>query len=503
MWFRSQVQKMPRELNMTETGLGLRSATALARSIAAKEISSRELLDHYRWRIEQLNDQLNAIVTFDWDRAQAAADAADEVTASGQILGPLHGLPVSIKDAIATEGIRSTGGATELSEHVPVADAPVVSSIRDAGAIVFGKSNLPRWSGDVQAFNPIFGTTNNPWDVTRGPGGSSGGASAAVAAGLTSFELGTDIGGSIRLPAHLAGVCGHKPSFGIVPQLGYLDHPTGGISEADVNVFGPLARSVDDLEVLLDVIAGPTDRHAPAWSLDLPSPRHESAEQLRVAAWLDDATCPVASDMAVLLERAAASLENAGATVDRSARPDITLSRVWEVGLPLVSAATTPARTSDEFARQIRQSEDQSLDPTTRMRATASAIRHRDWLLLTEERDQDRARWDHFFTTHDVLLCPVAASTAFPHMPDGNLYSRIIDIDGVERPYADLIAWTSFIGYVHLPSTVVPIGVTPGGLPVGIQVVAPYLEDRTGLAVARLLEELLGGYQVPPMAELG
>ncbi len=490
-------------MTTSDPDFGLSTATELAHAIAAKQVSSRELLEHYRQRIERLNGDINAVVTFDWDRASEAAVAADAQTAAGAVVGPLHGLPITIKDAIATEGIRSTGGATELTDHVPSADAPVVAALRDAGAIVFGKTNLPRWSGDAQAYNSIFGTTNNPWDLSRGPGGSSGGASAAVAAGLTSFEIGTDIGGSVRLPAHFAGVCGHKPSFGIVPQLGYLDHPTGGISEADVNVFGPLARSVDDLEVVLDVIAGPTERHAPAWHLDLPAPRTDDPGQLRVAAWLDDATCPVAADVGELLASAVEALAGAGATVASAARPDVALSRVWEVGLPLISAATTPARTAEEFALQVEQSSDPELDPTARMRASASAIRHRDWLLLTEERDADRARWDDFFADHDVLLCPVAATVAFPHQPTGTLYSRTIEIDGVERPYADLIAWTSFIGYVHLPSTVVPVGVTPSGLPVGIQVVAPYLHDRSALSVARLLETLLGGYRVPPMAQLG
>ncbi len=492
---------------MTAEDLGLKTATELVSMTTSGEVGSRELLDHYLERVERLNGDINAIITFDVERAKASAATADEAQADGAQLGPLHGLPISVKDAIATEGIRTTGGATELSDHVPTADAPVVASVKNAGAVVFGKSNLPRWSGDTQAFNDIFGTTNNPWDLTRIPGGSSGGASAAVAAGLTSFELGTDIGGSVRLPSHFAGVCGHKPSFGVVPQLGYVDHETvsqyGGIIEADVNVFGPLARSVDDLELVFDVVAGPTHDRATGWKLDLPTARHTEPGQLRVAAWVDDPICPVADDVGALLEATVAALADAGASVDSSARPGVPLDEVWNTGLPLISAATTPARTAEEFARQVADSDDASLDPTARMRASASAIRHRDWLLLNERRQEHRLRWAEFFRHHDVLLCPVSASTAFPHQHDGNLYSRQITINGATRPYADLIAWTSFIGYVHLPSTVVPVGLTPDGLPVGIQVVAPFLEDRTGLAVARLLEQLLGGYQIPPMAQLG
>lgn len=482
--------------------LGLSSASELAAELAAGRLSSRELLAHYLERVQRLNPAINAVITIDAEAAGQAAAAADAAFASGGPIGPLHGLPLTVKDAIATKAMRSTGGAVELAEHVPTEDAPVVAAVRQAGAVVFGKTNLPRWSGDAQAFNTLFGTTNNPWDLTRGPGGSSGGASAAVAAGLSSFDIGTDIGGSIRLPAHFAGVCGHKPSFGVVAQLGYLDHSTGGNTEADVNVFGPLARSVADLSLVFDVLAGPTADRAVAWKLDLPAPRHEQLSQFRVAAWLDDATCPVASEVAALLEAAVDGLTAAGANIDRAARPDVALREVWDVGIPLISAATTPARTDEEWERLTALAAATETDPTMAMRARASVMSHRDWLLLDEHRQQLRRRWADFFTRYDVLLCPVAAMAAFPHIQHGSLYSRTLTIDGVERPYADVLAWTSFIGFVHLPATVVPVGLTAGGLPVGIQIVAPFLADRTSLRFARYVEELTGGYQVPPMARL-
>jgi len=217
---------------------------------------------------------------------------------------------------------------------------------------------------------------------------------------------------------------------------------------------------------------------------------------------LDDPACGVASDVGALLDAAAKAAEHAGASIDRAARPGVNFDEVWNVGLPLVSAATTPSRTDEDFAKQVAIADDESLDKQRRMRANATALRHRDWLLLVERREEHRRRWAAFFESYDVLLCPVAASAAFPHLHEGGLYTRNIEIDGIERPYADLVAWTSFIGYVHLPSTVVPIGLTPSGLPVGIQVVAPFMEDRTALRFARHLESLLGGYQVPPMAQL-
>src|SRR5213075_2073201 len=216
-------------------------ATKLAAAIRNGDVSSRELLECYLDRIDRLGGEVNAVVTLDAERARAAATAADEATTLGGSVGPLHGLPITIKDAIATEGIRSTGGAKELSDYVPTEDAPAVARLKAAGAIVFGKTNLPKWSSDLQSYNDMFGTTNNPWDLGRTVGGSSGGAGAAVACGFTSFELGTDIGGSVRVPSHFNGVFGLKPSYGVMPQRGYLDHVGGGTTDADINVFGPLA----------------------------------------------------------------------------------------------------------------------------------------------------------------------------------------------------------------------------------------------------------------------
>ena len=286
-----------------------RSASELLRSLRSREVSSRELLDHYLDRNDRLGPEINAVVTVDVEAARARAAEADERLAAGDEAGRLDGLPMTVKDALATAGMRSTGGAVELADHVPDTDAEVVARLRAEGAVIFGKTNLPRWSADAQATNEIFGTTNNPWDLSCGPGGSSGGASAAVAAGLTGAEIGTDIGGSVRLPAHFAGVCGHKPTFGVVPQLGYISHPTYPLSEPDINVIGPIARSVDDLELLLDVIAGPRDDHASAWTLGLPPARHRSLGDFRVAAHLDDPYVPVSTEVGDALAAACTALE--------------------------------------------------------------------------------------------------------------------------------------------------------------------------------------------------
>ena len=292
------------------------SATKLAAAIRAGTLSSRELLDCYLDRIDRLDGDVNAVVTLDVDRARAAAAAADEVTVLGGSVGPLHGLPITIKDAIATEGIRSTGGAKELADYVPTEDAPAVARLKAAGAIVFGKTNLPRWSSDVQTYNELFGVTNNPWAFDRITGGSSGGSAAAVAAGFTSFEVGTDIGGSVRIPSHCCGVYGLKPTWGVIPQRGYLDHPERRHHRrrhqrvrAD-RAFGGRPRP-------------PACRCSPGPNPSAPSrggsssrpPRSGRSRDLDVGVWFDEEAVLIDSEYATMLRAAADRLADAGMRV--------------------------------------------------------------------------------------------------------------------------------------------------------------------------------------------
>jgi amidase len=452
-------------------------AHELARSIREGKISSRELLDVFVERVERLNGAVNAVVTLDLDRARAAATRADEARARGDVVGPLHGLPVTIKDAIETEGIRSTGGATELTDHVPVADAAVVARVKAAGAIVFGKTNVPRWSGDIQTFNEIFGTTNNPWDFERSPGGSSGGAATSVACGFTSFEIGTDIGGSVRIPAHCCGVFGLKPSFGVVPQRGYLDHVGGGTTDADINVFGPIARSARDLDLLLDVIAGPPPEESGAWRLELPPARFDSAAGLRVGLWLDADAGPVDREYRALIDAAVDRLADSGAKIE-DAHPPVGFDEQLHLFNSMILPAISP-----------------SLDAADQDAASGS---HRQWLRLQEQRCALRQVWAEWFDNHDLLLCPVMGLPAIPHEQTGDFATRTITINGVTRSYTDLVGWTGLIGIAGNPSAVPPIGRTAGGIPVGMQMVAGYLRDRDAVAGARIIEDLLGGFTPPP-----
>ena len=456
-----------------DTDIALWSTVRQAEAIRNGDTTSRALLEHFIARIERINPALNAVVTTDFERARAAADSADAALARGDVVGPLHGVPVTIKDALQTRGLRSTGGATELRDNVPQSDAAVVQAITEAGAIIMGKTNLPRWSGDLQSFNDIFGTTVNPWNPDRVPGGSSGGAGAAVAAGLTSFEIGTDIGGSIRIPSSFCGVFGHKPSFGIVPSTGYLDHPLGGTTEADINVIGPIARSAEDLELLLAILLR-KDRPLVA---DL-APPPDDVRSLRVAAWLDDPFCPVDSEVLERMRAAADALENSGVSVDRSARPDFDPAQALSVGSTLLFAALA-----------------QTLPPEM-----SEATTHLAWLNAHMAREAIRARWAEFFTGYDAILMPVAMVPPFPHDQAGDFTTRTLSCNGEARPYLDVVSWTVLVGMAYLPSTVPPIGLGKSNLPTGIQVVGPYGADYRTIRLAAHLAELCGGYQAPPVA---
>ncbi len=481
-----------------DDSLCLADTTELARMVQARAVSSRELLDAFVARIERLDGPVNAVCTLDLDAASARAAAADRLTASGAALRPLHGLPITIKDAIATEGIRSTGGAVVLTDHVPTADAPAVASLRDAGAVVFGKTNLPEWSGKLQTYNDLFGTTNNPWDPARTPGGSSGGAAAATAMGFTSFELGTDIGGSIRVPAAFCGVFGHKPSFGLIPTLGYIDTPEGGaVAEVDINTFGPIARSARDLDLLVGLLAGPGDERRTAWRVELPpSGVGPTLKGLRVAVWLGDDVLPCDSELAAAHAAVVDALRADGALVDEQARPELDLASAWRFGSHLLSLATYVSL--DEATIEAARSGADTADAPDLARRLE--FPHRLWLHAERDRARIRAAWARFFGRFDIVICPVAGRTALPHDQDGSFGTMTVAVNGVERPYVEMIGWTALIGSAYLPSTSTPVGRTPAGYPVGVQVVAPFLQDRRAIAVAGRMAELTGGYAPPPAA---
>ena len=482
------------------TELAFKSATELAAAIRAKEISSRELLDLYLARVETHNPKVNAVVTVDEEGARQRALEADEALARGEVWGPLHGLPMTLKDAFETAGMRTTGGTPDYRDHVPTVDADVTARVRAAGAVIFGKTNMPVGGVDWQSFNPVFGCTNNPWDLGRTPGGSSGGSSAALAAGLTGFEVGSDLAGSIRWPSHCCGVYGLKTSYRIISPRGHVPPAPGTLAPMDLAVMGPMGRSADDLDLGLDVLAGPDPVRAAAWRLELPAPPATSLAEARVAVWLNDDFCPVDDEVVAVLQGAVDAVRDAGATVDQSARP-VEMGEAVQLYYGLLMALGGAMSGDEEFAAMVELAatapDDDMSDSVLMARGITQRVR--DWQQLNEQREQVRARWASFFDDFDVLLCPVAPTPAFPHDHNPDESARRIVVNGEERPYVDtVVPWAGLLTMPYLPSVMAPVGLTGGGLPVGIQVVAPYLHDRTAIHFARQLADLVGGFVPPP-----
>jgi amidase len=468
------------------------------------ELSSREMVEACIARIERLNPELNAVVAKDYERARECARRADEARSAGRELGPLHGLPMTVKDSLQTAGLVTTSGAPALRDFVPEEDAVVVERALQAGAIVLGKTNLPIYAGDWQSYNELYGRTNNPWDVSRTVGGSSGGAAASLAAGFVPLEIGSDIGGSIRNPAHYCGVYGHKPSHGIVPGRGHIPGPPGTKAEPDLAVVGPMARTAEDLRLGLDVLAGPDALDVSAWSLDLPAPRAERLEGFRVGYWLDDPLCPIDSLVRAELEASIEALRPHVKLVDLAL--PFTLQDVVPIYLRLLLGVIggdlpAPLRVLTKLLLPHYALAERVGLPTDLITKNASRGMHQshaEWARANEGRAKLRWACHEIFESIDVLLTPIVPTTAFSHQTGGNQLSRRIVVNGEKRPYMDHIPWAALATTAYLPATVAPIGLASDGLPVGIQIIGPFLGDHTTIRFAELLTEIRGGFQPPP-----
>ncbi|MFH2065461.1 MAG: amidase [Pseudomonadota bacterium] len=478
-------------------------AVELAAMIRQKKITSIELLEMYCQRIKRHNPALNAIVAMDEKAALQQARQADADLAGGKRMGPLHGVPITIKDTFEVVGLPCTSGAPKLKNHMPTRNAEAVQSLLNAGAVVMGKTNVPLYGGDIQSVNEVYGRTSNPWDESRTPGGSSGGAAAALAAGLTALELGSDIGGSIRIPAHFCGLYGHKPSYGIVPDQGHIP-PLPGIFtgdyslQIDIMVSGPLARSADDLDLAMTLITAPERADRTAWKIQLPEPRKKMLKEYRVGLWLDDPACPVDRHVGDAIQSAVDSLARAGAHVAEK-KPAIDLTGSIDIFFNLLSAVMGGGATPGQFEKWRKMAADL---PDTDQSYMAKHLRgatqlHNSWFMQDAMRQILRGKWAEFFKDFDVLLCPVSPVAAMKH-DDRFFYDREIPINDTLRPYQDAMGWAGLVGVVGLPATVAPVGITPDGLPVGIQIVGPYLEDRTPIHFARLMKDVVGGFVPPP-----
>jgi amidase len=475
-----------------------RSAKQLASDIRRRKIGCLEALDLFLGRVDRFNPQLNAIVARDGAGPRRRARRADAALRKGKVWGPLHGVPMTVKESYDVVGMPTTWGLSELKDNMPARNALAVDRLLGAGVVLFGKTNVPSWLADWQSFNPVYGTTNNPWDLTRTPGGSSGGSAAALAAGLTGFEAGSDIGSSIRNPAHYCGVYGHKPTYGIVPPRGQA--LPGRVAQGDISVIGPMGRSADDLALGLSVMAGADEIDGAGWRLDLPAPRRKALRDFKVAVMLTDPVSEVDDEVQARVQAVADFLVKKKARVSDTARPAIDTAEAQRLYIFLLRAATAGRQTPEQFARNseiargLRPDDESYYARMTR----ANVASHRDWLGANEARHQMRWRWAEFFRDYDLLLCPPAASAAFPHDQEGERHERTIAVNGRRVPTTDQLFWAGYPGMAFLPSTVAPAGFSRAGLPIGVQIVGPQYGDRTCIELARLLEREFQGFVPPP-----
>jgi amidase len=467
------------------------SATTQLAALRTGEQSASELLEAQLARVERLNGNLNAIVWMDPEKARAAARAVDGPPSDER---PLLGLPMTVKEAYNLAGAPTTWGIPMFKDNVVSEDSVVVERLKAAGAIVFGKTNVPLGLGDLQSYNEIYGTTNNPWDRSRTPGGSSGGSAAALASGMTALEMGSDIGGSIRHPAHYCGVFGHKPTWSLVPSRGHA--LPGSLAEPDIAVVGPLARSAADLDLALDVVARP-DTLASGLRYELPA--FPGAKGLRVALWANDATAPVASAVEQRVHDVGRAFAELGATVRDDVRPEFDSAhsqRVYGALLSSFIAAAFPEPVYEALRKQAAELDPGDVsDAATMLRA--QTLSHRDWVRFHEAREALRWAWQRFFGDWDIVVMPVAATSAFPQ-DEGPMNARRLDVDGREQTHFQQIFWAGLTGVAHLPSTVVPTGPDAEGLPIGVQLVGPAYGDRVTIGAARALEAAGFAFQPPP-----
>lgn len=476
--------------------LAFDSAITLAQRMRNKELGSRELTEFMVERIERLDPLVNAVVVRDFERGLEAADRADQAFARGEDLGPLHGLPMTIKEAYDIEGLATTWGVPAFATNIATSDAAVVRAFQNAGAHFIGKTNVPLQLADFQSYNDLYGTTSNPWNLERTPGGSSGGASAALCAGLTPLESGSDIGGSIRNPAHYCGVYGHKPTYGVVPGDGHS--LPGADAPPDLAVVGPMARSAEDLALSLRLVAGPDSFNDAGWKVALPPAPERALSDYRVAIWPTDPVCPVSTAVADRVQQLADRLARLGATVSDRARPDFTSAHSHEIYLQMLNGQLSSAMPDAVYAAMVEGAK--HLDPENRTDA-ATAVRatvqsHREWVRASQSRARLRKAWRAFFQDWDILLCPQMPTTAFPH-DHSPFQERTIDVDGGPLSYLSQIFWAGLITVSYLPSTVFPTGVADDGLPIGIQAVGAEFHDYTCIEFTRAMADEIGGF-VPP-----
>jgi amidase len=476
------------------------TATEMSAALKAKQVSAVELAQDAIAQIEKHDGQVNAVCVRDFARGLDAAKTADAALARGETR-PLLGIPMTVKESFNVAGLPTTWGFPAQKDFVAAEDAVAITRVKDAGGVILGKTNVPIGLGDWQSYNEIYGTTGNPYDLGRTPGGSSGGSSAALAAGYGALSLGSDIGGSLRVPGHYCGIYAHKPTFHLAASRGHVAPPFPPMPPVrDLSVIGPMARCAADLALTLDVIAGPDPWHeGVGYQLALPPARHSALKDFRVLMLDVHPLIASAASVRGAVETLAANLTKAGVAVSRASPllPDLADgARLYMRMLVALLEASAPP---DAYA--ANQAMAAKLDPAdlslAAERLRGAVLTHRDWLMADTARNRLRAQWRALFQEFDAVICPIMPTPAYPHNHEPDQNKRVIDIDGKAYPYVDQLLWPGIATLPGLPSTAIPAAMSKEGLPIGLQIVGPWLEDRTPLKLAELIEREFGGFVAP------
>ena len=478
--------------------LHYKSAVEIAELIRSKKASAVEVLEHFLKRIERYNPKLNAIIWMNAERGRKRAREAEAALARGEVWGPLHGVPMTIKESFDVAGLPTTWGDPAFKDTVATQNSLVTQRMMDAGVTLFGKTNVPLNLADWQSYNEVYGSTNNPWDLGRTPGGSSGGSGAALAAGLTGIEAGSDIGASIRNPAHYCGVWGHKPSWGVVSPKGHA--LAGAVAYGDIGVVGPLARGAEDLEIALTTMAGPDAIDGRGWTLTLPRSKKTRLRDFKVAVLLTDPNAEVDDSVQEQISKLASFLAKNKVKVNDKARPEIDTVELNDVYIRLLRAATSGRMSDAVYEQAVKDAASLPADDMSyfAQMQRGNSLPHRTWLQLNEKRHRMRLAWDAFFEDYDLMLCPVAVTAAFPHDQAGLRHKRTIVVNNKQVPVVDQIFWAGYSGVTWLPSTAAPIGQSQEGLPIGVQIIGRQYGDYECIQFAKLLEKEYRGFVPPP-----
>ena len=464
------------------------SAAAMAEQIRRRKISPVELVDAHLAKIEKLNPVLNAFVQVDAERAREAARRAESAVTSSAALGPLHGVPISIKSSISVDGLRCEAGTRLRAGFVARQDAPLVTRLKRAGAIVLGSTNTPELLMAWETDNLLYGRTNNPWDLERTPGGSSGGEAAAIAAGMSAGGVGSDGGGSIRVPAHFGGICGLKPTPGRIPSTGHFPVSAGPF--ASIGVVGPMARTVEDLRILFEAMQGADIGDTNAAPVPVRWPSDREVKALKVGFFEDDGRTPVQAEIRGAVRTAAKALRDAGFRVEEFRPEGLEEARAlwWKYFVVAGGMLLRPMFSGRES--DISPILQQFLDWASELPPHNGRTLLDAWI----RRDALRAQFFAQMEEYPILLCPPAAISAFRHG------ERSWEIDGQTVKYLDAWSYAEFFNLLGNPAVVVPVGQSSDRLPIGVQIVGRSWEEEQVLEVAAALEKECGAWKIPPLA---